>query len=103
MAQHRGLRLNTTHTPTHDAQPVDHRRVRVSADERVRKINVLLPNVLREIFEIYLVTDADTRRNYAKTVECLCAPLEKLVTRTIAPELHLHVLLKRVARAREVD
>ena len=38
-----------------------------------------------------------------KSVERLRAPLQKLITRAIAPELHLHVLFKRIARAGEVD
>src|SRR6185436_21121695 len=64
---------------------------------------MFLPNILREVFEINLVTDADARRNHTKAVERLGAPLEKLVTRPIASELHLHVLFKSIARAREVD
>src|SRR5262249_36073358 len=67
------------------------------------KVDILLPNILRKVFKIDLVTDADARRNHAKAVERLCAPLEKLVTRAIASELDLHVLLERVACAGEVD
>src|ERR1051326_44379 len=103
LAQHRRFGFNTTNAPPDNAQTIDHRRMGVGADERLRKINRLLPNVLREIFEIDLVADADARRNYAKTIKRLRAPLEKLVTRTVAFELHLHVFLKRIARARKIN
>src|SRR6476620_1740516 len=103
LAQHRRFRFDTTHAPTNNAETIDHRRVRISADERVRKVDRLLPNILREVLEIHLVADADARRNHTETIKRLRAPFEKLVTRTIAFELHLHVLLKRVARAGEVD
>ncbi len=35
LAQHRGLRLDAADAPAQDAEAVDHRRVRVRADERV--------------------------------------------------------------------
>src|SRR5436853_391477 len=49
------------------------------------------------------MADADARRNHAKAVKRLRAPLEKLVARAIALEPHSAVLFKRVARAGEVD
>ncbi|HYP47097.1 MAG TPA: aconitase family protein, partial [Thermoleophilaceae bacterium] len=36
LAEHRGLRLDPAHSPAEHAEAVDHRRVRVRADERVR-------------------------------------------------------------------
>ena len=36
LAEHRGLGLDPAHAPAEDAEPVDHRRVRVGADEGVR-------------------------------------------------------------------
>src|SRR5688572_1477430 len=102
LAQHSSLGFDATDTPTNNTQTVDHSRVRIRADERVGIVNILLPNVLCEILEIDLVTDADARRNDRESVESLCAPFQKLISRAIAPELDLHVLFKRIASAGEI-
>src|SRR5262249_51122378 len=97
LAQHRGFSFDPADAPAYDAQAIDHRRVRISADQTVGIINaVLFPDALREILEINLVTDADPRRDDAKAIEGLHAPFQELITRVVPLELHLHVLAKRV-------
>ena len=49
------------------------------------------------------MTDANARRNHAESIERLHAPLQELITRVVALELHLHVLAKRVAGGREIN
>jgi hypothetical protein len=41
LAEHAGFRLNAAHAPTDDAEAVDHGRVRVGADERIRIIHAV--------------------------------------------------------------
>src|SRR5437867_2873406 len=52
LAEHGGFGFDTAHTPTNDAEPIDHRCVRVSADQTIGIINVMLPpDAFREILE----------------------------------------------------
>ena len=98
LPKHPGLRLDTAHTPTDDAQPVDHRRVRVSADKCVRIIDPVCvgEHAAREVLEVDLMHDADTRRHDLERVKRLHAPFEKLVTLTIALELQLQIFVHRI-------
>src|SRR5205823_10398112 len=90
--------------PTDNAEAVDHRRVRIRPDERVRVVNaVALDDALRQVFEIDLMTDADARRDNAKTIERLRAPFQELITRTIAPKLRLHVQAQSVGTRPEIN
>ena len=78
--------------------------MRVRADQRVRIKDAILPlNTLGEVLEIDLMTDADARWYDFEAVEGLHAPLQKLITRAVAFELHLHVQAQRSWHAREVD
>jgi hypothetical protein len=54
---------------------------------------------LREILEVYLMTDAGAGRNDAEIVERFLAPAQELVALAVALELDIDVLLQRV-RAR---
>ena len=60
-------------------------------------------HAFREIFEIYLVHDADARRHEPESFERLLTPFQKLVTLAIALELHVHVQLQRFRGAEEID
>src|SRR5206468_8937991 len=47
--------------------------------------------------------DADSRRNELETLESLLTPLKKLVTLTIALELHVQIEFQRARRTEEID
>src|ERR671919_365390 len=100
LAQHRGFSFNATDAPTSDSQPIDHRGVRIGADERVRVTDSLFFNyTLREVFKVDLMADAQTRRHDSKCVKCLPAPLQKLIARMVALEFHCHVAREGIARS----
>jgi len=85
LAQHRGLRLDPAHAPAEHAQPVDHRRVRVGADERVwERDTVTVVDDAREVLEVDLVADAGARRHDGEVVERLLAPAQERVTLAVA-------------------
>ena len=47
LAQHRGFGFDPADAPTYDTEAVDHRRMRVCADKRIREVNVTsFPNIL---------------------------------------------------------
>ena len=47
--------------------------------------------------------DANAGRNQLKSVECLLAPLQKLVTLAVAFEFHFQVQTQRLGRAKKID
>ena len=105
LTQHPGLGLDAADAPSNDAQAVDHRRVRVGADQRVRIIDAVrvAQHAAREKLEVHLVHDADARRHDLERVERLHAPLQKLVTLAVARELQVEIFVHRIRRAGEVD
>ena len=104
LPEHPGLGLDAADAPAHDAEPVDHGRVGIGADERVGVVDaVALEDALREVLEVDLVDDADARRHDLEPLERLHAPLEELVPGAVAPELDLHVEAQGVGRRPLVD
>src|SRR5262249_59900665 len=100
LAEHAGLGLDAADAPADDAEPVDHRRVRIGADQRVGvDDSALLEDAAGEELEVDLVADADAGRNDAEAVERAHAPLQELVARLVAHELHVEVLSERAPRA----
>ena len=76
LAEHSRFGLDPADAPADDTEAVDHRRMRIRADKRIREINAIpLENSFRQIFEIDLMDDADSRRDDAKAVERLSSPL----------------------------
>ena len=59
-------------------------------------------NAFRQIFEIHLVNDANTRRNELESFESLLSPLQKLITLAIALEFHFQVELQRPRGTEEI-
>ncbi len=107
LPEHDRLRLNTADAPAGHAEAVDHRRVRVRADERVRVGHdaVVLgarPHRLRHVLQVDLVADARGGRDDVKVVERLLAPAEELVALLVARELELLVELRRIGGAEVV-
>ena len=104
LAEHRRLGLDAADAPADDAEPVDHRRVRVGADQRVGiQHAVLLEDAARQELEVHLVADAEARRDDPQAVERLRSPLEEPIALAVAAELHLHVEAERIVPAEVVD
>ena len=94
--QHR-LGLDPAHAPAQHAEAVDHRRVRVGADQRVgerERPSALLARLddPREVLEVHLVDDPGARRHDAEVVERALPPAEEGVALAVALELALGVL-----------
>ncbi len=108
LAEQHGLRLDPAHAPAEDAEPVDHRRVRVRPDERVRERErapalVARLDDAREVLEVDLVDDPGVRRDDAEVVEGRLAPAQEGVALAVPLELALGVLEHGHARAELVD
>src|SRR5262249_14268093 len=56
-----------------------------------------------EVFQINLVDNANARRDQAKGLERLLAPLEELIALAVALELHLQVQLQRLGGTEKID
>ncbi len=85
-----------TPQPTH-AEAVDHRGVRVGADQGVgigRELAVLLAQLHagRQVFEVDLVDDAGAGRHHAEVLEGALGELEQLVALDVPLEFHGHVV-----------
>ncbi len=104
LSQHSGLGLDASDPPAHDTEAVDHRRVGVGADERVGVVDAVVDeDATRQVLEVDLVHDADSRRDDLETVKRLHAPLQELVAGPVAPKLDLHVHPQRVGGVPLVD
>ena len=75
LAQHGGLGLDAADAPAEDAEAVDHRRVRVGADDRVGVGDaVALEDDARQVLEVDLVADAHARGHDAEAARRSSAP-----------------------------
>ena len=96
LAEHRRLGLDPAHAPAQHAEAVDHRRVRVGADERVReRPPVARLDHAREELEVDLVDDAGVRRHDLEVVERLLAPAQERVALAVPRVVLLDVLRQR--------
>jgi hypothetical protein len=103
LAQHRRLGLDAPDSPAEDAQPVDHRGVRIGADEGVGVGDPLaVEHDAGEVLDVDLVHDAGARRHDLEIVERRLPPAQELVALGVALVLQLDVALERVRRAEEV-
>ncbi len=108
LPQHRRFGLDAADAPAEHAQAVDHRRMRVGADQRVR---IGLPRALAlgvedhppQVLEVDLVDDAGVRRHDLEIAERRLAPAQKGVALAIARELDLVVRRERPGGAVLVD
>ena len=98
LAEHRGLGFDAAHAPAEHAEAVDHRRVRVGADERVgvREPVAVAEHHLRQVLEVHLVADPAVGREHPQGLERLLRPAQERVALAVALELEL----ARCARAR---
>ena len=103
LAEHGRLGLDAADAPAEHAQAVDHRGVRVGADEGVGVgLTVAGHDHARQVLDVDLVDDAGAGRDDLELAERRLAPAQELVALLVALVLQLHVLLERVGRAEEV-
>jgi len=95
LAEHRGLGFDAADAPAEHAEPVDHRRVRVGADEGVREGDTVarLDDACEEL-EVDLMADARVRRDGCEVVERALAPAQERVALAVPLELELDVALQ---------
>ena len=104
LAEHARFRFNAAHAPTNDAEAVDHRRVRIGADERIRVIHaIFLQHALGEVFEVHLMHDADAGRHDFEGIKGLLTPLQELVALLVALKLQREVLIQCILSSGEID
>ena len=105
LTQHRGFGFDTADAPPQHAEAVDHRRVRVGADQRIGVgLRRALPprggeDHAREVLQVHLVHDAGVGRHDAETLERLLRPAQQGVALAVALELEVGVHLERGAGA----
>ena len=92
LAEHRRLGLDPADSPAEDAEAIDHRRVGIGADERVR-VGGLLSFVgagehrAAKVLEVHLVADAGAGRDDGEIAEGALPPAQEGVAFFIALEL----------------
>ena len=96
LAEHDRFRLDPADAPPQHAEPVDHRRVAISADQAIRigHETAVFPPLLDDlcqILQVDLVYDTGGWRHDAEVVERLLTPLQELVTLTVPLELALGI------------
>ena len=103
LPEHARLGFNAAHAPANDAEAVDHRSVRIRANERVGIVNAaLFQHALGEVFKVHLMHNTDAGRDDLERVERLHAPLQELVALAVAGEFQIQILRHRVRRTGEV-
>ena len=108
LAQQDGLGLDAADAVAQDAEPVDHRRVGVRPDDRVRERDAAaLVRAIRDdggqVLQVDLVDDAGARRDHAQVPEGRLRPAQELVALAVALVLALHVEREGAGPAPGVD
>ena len=108
LAEQDGLGLDPADAVAEDAEPVDHRRVRVRAHERVgvgdAPVGVLaVRHDRRQVLEVDLVDDPRSGGHDAQVAERGLRPAQQLVALAVALVLALHVDRERARAAPRVD
>ena len=99
LAEHRRLGLDPADAPAEHAEAVDHRRVRVGADEGVGEgLAVARLDDAREVLEVDLVDDPGAGRDDLQAVERALPPAQEGVPLAVALELELDVPAERELR-----
>jgi hypothetical protein len=99
LAQHRRLGLDAAHAPSEHAEPVDHRRVRVRAEERVgERHSVAVLDDAAEELEVHLVHDPGRGRDDLQVRERALPPAQEGVALAVPLELELRVAEDRERR-----
>ena len=74
LTKHRGFRFNTANTPTQNSKAIDHSRMTIGSNQRIRKslghtIQLFGPYGLRKIFKIYLMANASAWWHNAEIIK----------------------------------
>src|SRR4029079_18772399 len=104
LPQHRRFGFDSADAETHYTEAIDHGRVRVGADERIRIHHAIcLDDVPRQELEVHLVTDAEPWRDDPQSVKRLCAPLQEPVAPALATEIHVRIEPQGIGPAEVID
>ncbi|VVQ17921.1 hypothetical protein PS925_04364 [Pseudomonas fluorescens] len=108
LPEHRRFCFDPADAPAEYAEAVDHRCVRIGADQRVGErigaaVLILGPHGAPEVFEVDLVADPGARWHHAEIVEGALAPTEEGVTFAVALHFDVDVLLERIGGGELVD
>ena len=103
LAQHRRLSFDAADAPAEHAQRVDHRRVAVGTDQRVRPgdrraaVDRLrhLHHFGKEL-QVDLMQDTAARRHHAEVRQALLRPPDEPIALCVAPEVDLEVEARRI-------
>ncbi len=104
----RRLGIDAAHTPPEHAECVDHRRMRVAADDEIRErpgvaVHRRRAHDARGALEVDLVDDAGSRRMHRDAAEVRLAPAQELVALGVALALAGHVVRQRIGAAPAID
>ena len=96
LSEHGSFRFDSADAPAKDAEPIDHGRVRVGADQRIRiRVGLFADDLgehaLRQVLEVYLVDYPGVGRNHAEVVQRLLSPAQERVALLISSELEIGV------------
>ena len=104
LAQHRRLGLDPADAPAEHTEPVDHGRVRVGADQRVReRLPVARLDHAGQVLEVDLVDDPRAGRDDLQVGERLLSPAQEGIALPVALELELDVAAEGEAGGELVD
>ena len=104
LTQHARLSFDTSHTPAHHTETIDHGGMRIRSDKRVRVIDITcVQDTLGKVFKVDLMDDADSRRHDFESIESLHAPFEKLITFTVASEFLVKITIHRIRTSRKIN
>ncbi len=106
LAEHGRLRFDAADAPAEHAQAVDHRRVRIGADQRVGVQRVrffIVKDDAREILQIHLVHDPGLRRHDLEVAKGALPPAQEDVAFLVALILDVRVEAERVRGAEVID
>lgn len=107
-AEHHALGLEPANAPSQHTDAVDHRRVAVGADQRVRQrpepaVDDARRDNGRELFKVDRVHDAGARRMHAHAVQRLRRPFQEAIALAIALIFALQIDPHGIWRGREID
>ncbi len=110
LSQHGSFGFDSADAPAEHAEAVDHRGVRVGADQRVgigQRLAGLAVRAdedhARQVLQIDLVNDAGVGRNDGEVLERRLSPAQEGVAFFVALKFQLGIELKRLRRAELID
>src|SRR4030088_670327 len=86
--------------PADDAEPIDHRGMRIGSNQRVWVTNLAFrgestEHTVSQVLQSHLMHDANSGRHNAERLERLLTPLQKFVTFTITFKLIFELEINR--------